>query len=138
MNKDDRDAGMCKDREFPLVSLGLFSFSESRYARGNKVWLAATLYNEVKEEGLEPFDMPLAGIDLSVMPFKVQNFDSFIWHMHRCAMCNTDIPILLDDLGQVADGNHRIAKAILDGKRTIKAYRLRNMPAADFIDESDE
>ena len=122
----------------PQVDMSSFSFSESRYARGKKVWLAASLYKEAKDEGLEPFDMPLAGFDLSVMPFKCQNFDSFIWHMHRCMNCDTDIPVLLDDYGQVADGNHRIAKAILEGKRYIKAYRLKFMPPVDFIEEEVE
>lgn len=33
-------------------------------------------------------------------------------------------PILLDSYGLVCDGNHRIARAILEGKKYIKAYRL--------------
>lgn len=135
--KLDAFKGEFLDNKAPQVELGTFSYAESRYVRGDKGWLAASLYKEAKDEGLEPFDMPLAGFDLSMLPFKVQNLDSFIWHMHRCMLCNTEIPVLLDDLGQVADGNHRIARAILDGKRTIKAYRLKYMPPVDFMKEEE-
>ena len=47
-------------------------------------------------------------------------------------------PIILDDLGQVADGNHRIAHAILDGKKSILAYRLINMPAPDYVETNNK
>jgi len=51
---------------------------------------------------------------------------------------NTDLkyPIILDVKGVVADGYHRVAKAILEGKSTIKAYRLKQMPPYDFVEES--
>ncbi len=141
---DDLVKGMEKHFEHPesedapTVDLGgRFDFAESRYVRGKNGWLAASLYKKAEEDGLKPFDVPLASIDLSVMPFKVGNFDSFIWHMKRCKNADTNIPILLDDLGQVADGNHRVARAILEGKKYIKAYRLKSMPPIDFNEEED-
>lgn len=122
----------------PTVDLGgKFDFAESRYRRGNKGWLASSLYKKAEEDGLKPFDVPLASLDLSVMPFKVCNFDDFIWHMRRCSNADTNIPILLDDLGQIADGNHRVARAILQGKKYIKAYRLTSMPPVDFNENED-
>lgn len=122
----------------PVVDLGdKFDFAESRYKRGNKGWFASSLYKKAEEDGLKPFDVPLASLDLSVMPFKVCNFDDFIWHMRRCSNADTNIPILLDDLGQIADGNHRVARAILRGKKYIKAYRLKNMPPVDFTDNEE-
>ena len=44
-------------------------------------------------------------------------------------------PIILDNYGNVADGNHRICHAILDGKTSVLAYRLQTMPEPDFIKE---
>lgn len=120
----------------PVVDLGgKFDFAESRYVRGKNGWLAASLYKKAEEDGLEPFDVPLASIDLNVMPFKCGSFDSFIWHMKLCMNTDTKFPILLDDLGQIADGNHRVARAILEGKKCIKAYRLKSMPPVDFNEE---
>lgn len=46
-------------------------------------------------------------------------------------MENKKLPIILDDLGYITDGWHRVAKAILEGKETIKAVRIQNMPAPD-------
>ena len=124
--------------EAPIVELGSFAFGESRYVRGGKGWLAASLYKEAQDEKLEPFDLPLAGLDLSNLPFKVSNLDNFIWHMHRCKNTDINIPIILDDFGQVCDGNHRIAKAILEGKKYIKAYRLKFMPPVDFTESEND
>ena len=101
-------------------------------------WMASSLYKKVEEDGLKPFEIPLASIDLTPLHFKVNSTDSFIWHMNRCMNADTDIPILLDDMGQVADGNHRICKAILDGKRYIKAYRMKDMPAYDFNEDTED
>ena len=123
----------------PEVSLGLeFKFSDSRYTRGKNGWLASSLYKQAEEDGLKPFDIPLAGLNLSFMPFKSGNFDSFIWHMKRCMNADINIPIILDDLGTVCDGNHRIARAILEGKKYIKAYRLTRMPPVDFNEDDEE
>lgn len=58
--------------------------------------------------------------------------------MKRCMDSNIDYPIILDNLGQVADGNHRICKALLEGRRTILAYRLQEMPEPDYIDSDND
>jgi len=41
----------------------------------------------------------------------------------------------LTELGFVADGWHRIVKALATGKTIIKAYRLQRMPDPDEIIE---
>lgn len=127
---------VCKD-EAPIVDLGEFKFTESRYVRGTRGWMASSLYKQAEKEGAKPFDVPLASFDLSPLHFKVGCTDDFIWHMKRCMDCDTDIPILLDNLGQIADGNHRVCKAIIEGKRYIKALRLKDMPPYDYLEEED-
>lgn len=65
--------------------------------------------------------------------------DDFIFQVNRTLNANyTKYPIILDNFGQVADGWHRICKAILDGKKTIKAYRITEMPKPDIIEETHE
>lgn len=121
----------------PKVEFENFTFEESQYKRGEKVWLATTLLRAVKEQKLESFDFPLAAYNMLNMGFRVENTDDFIWQMKRTLNADYNYPIVLDDYGQVADGFHRICHAIYDGKTIIKAYRLKKMPPADYT-ESDE
>ena len=122
----------------PKVDLGMpFGFADSRYVRGKCGWLAASLYKKAEEDGLKPFAVPLASMDMSILPFRCKNMDDFVWHVKRCMAADTDIPIIYDDYGQIADGNHRVAKAIIDGKRYIMAYRLKNMPPIDYTEDEN-
>lgn len=59
---------------------------------------------------------------------------SFIFQCKRVNQCSLEYPIILDDVGQIADGYHRLCKAILEGKETIKAIRLLEMPAPDRVE----
>lgn len=110
---------------------------DSGYSRRNKAtdkydyWYATTLYEEVKKQKLIPFDVPLAALPLDFVPFALDNLDDFIYQMKRTHNTDLKYPIIIDDRGTVADGYHRIAKAIFEGKTTIKAYRLKYMPNAD-------
>ena len=116
----------------PVVDFGKFTFEESQYKRGEKVWMATTLLRAVENQGLKTFDYPLAAFNLLNLGFRVENTDDFIWQMKRTLNADYNYPVILDDYGQVADGFHRICHAILDGKTTIKAYRLKVMPSFDF------
>lgn len=122
----------------PIVEFGDFSFEESRYNRGDKYWMATTLLKACHDQELEPFDYPMACYDMNNKYFSLENMDDFVWQMKRCMNADYSKPIILDELGQVADGNHRICKAILDGKRSILAYRLKAMPEPDFVKGGDK
>ena len=115
-----------------------FTFEESGYERGNKYWKAETLYDYVKKNKLKPFKLPLAGFDLSkaYKPFDNYNLDSIIYQIKRVNNCDVKIPIILDDIGQIADGLHRVVKAISLDMEYIMAYRLTDMPTPDEITEN--
>ena len=128
-----------KVAEPPVLDFGHLPFEESKYERSGKFWMATTLQNECKKQGLEPFEYPLAAYNLSDKYFALNCMDDFIWQMRRTLDADyVKYPIILDDLGQVADGNHRIAHAILDGKKSILAYRLINMPAPDYVETNNK
>lgn len=57
--------------------------------------------------------------------------------MHIRAVQNADLsfPIILDEDGEIMDGRHRIMKAILEGKETIKAVRFEENPPPCVITE---
>lgn len=127
----------------PKVHVDSATFEESRYTRRNKVtndydmWNATTLYQWVKEQKLKPFDIPLAALDISFVPFDLNSLDDFIFQCKRVKNTDIKIPIILDSCGVVADGYHRIARAILEGKKTIKAYRITNMPKPDKVEDKN-
>ena len=123
----------------PVVPIGEADLSTNRYCRGKNTWNVSTLIDYVKDNKLKPFEIPLAVIPLWDLNFDVYNMDDFIFQVNRTLNANyTKYPIILDDFGQVADGWHRICKAILDGKKTIKAYRITEMPKPDIIEETHE
>ena len=117
-----------------------FSFEESGYERGKYYWKAQTLYDYVKENKLKPFRLPLAGVDLSkaYKPFDNYNLDSIIYQIKRVNNCDIKIPIILDNIGQIADGLHRVVKAISMDMEYIMAYRLTDMPTPDEITENKD
>lgn len=111
------------------------NFSEGEYSYKDRVWKASTLCLFAQERGYPTFDLPLAGIDLSVEAFDASNLKEFIFQCKRVNECSLDYPIILDERGIIADGYHRVCKAILEGRETIKAIRLEEMPAAYIIKE---
>jgi len=116
-----------------------YNFEESGYKRGDKYWKASTLYKYVKDKKLKAIKYPLACFDLSTKypQFDNEQIDNVIYQAKRTINCNPDIPIILDDLGQVADGIHRIIKAFCEDREYIMAYRLIEMPRPDGIKEQE-
>ena len=116
-----------------------FSFEESGYKRGNKYWKASTLYDYVKNKKIKPFKYPIACFDLSVKYTQFDNEDTYnvVYQIKRVINANPDIPIILDDLGQIADGVHRIFKAFCEDRKYIMAYRLTEMPNPDEISKEE-
>lgn len=78
--------------------------------------------------------MPLAFIDMRSLPFDVTDVDDFIFQMKRVNDTDIEIPIIFDCCGAIADGWHRVVKAVLEGRETIKGYRLKKMPNK-YLDE---
>lgn len=93
-------------------------------------WSALTLIEAAKD--YEPFDLPLAGIDISVGVWSgVDTIKGFTEHVKRVKDTDLKYPIILDDRGVICDGWHRIVKALILGKTYIKAIRLQQMPSYD-------
>lgn len=112
--------------------VGTMMIGENSFTDQNKKWRLATLLKASKN--LEVFDLHLMSIDIERYPwgFKDWNFSLFLHHCKRMEELSDD-PIILTPNGYICDGWHRLAKAILDGKETIKAVRLEVMPEEDEI-----
>lgn len=113
------------------------TFDRSEFRRDNNVWRAETLYLFAKAKEYPVLDLPLWAIDLSDEPFESRNLKQFIENVKRVNDCSLEHPIILDDNGQIADGYHRLCKAILEGHETIKAIRLEEMPTPDRIENEE-
>lgn len=119
-----------KDAATPTLDLDPLKFYESTYTAYGNSYDAPTLVQFAKDKGYPTFDMPVVGIDMSELPFAVNSFAQFVWQLSRVMKTDLSYPILLDDHGTICDGWHRVAKAVMEGRTTIKAIRLQEMPDA--------
>lgn len=92
-------------------------------------YAVARLLDDAKD--LPVFEVPLAGLDLSCEIWRGANMAHLARHVRACMDADLSYPILLDWNGAIADGRHRVLKAIALGKRTIKARRMQWKPVPD-------
>lgn len=103
-----------------------FNVRESNYVAGDTEYRVVDLHTLAKD--LPVFDIPLIGLDLDVTPWGTNNMLSFCYHVKRMNKSDFEYPIILTPAGYICDGWHRVAKAVMEGRETIKAVRLLVMP----------
>ncbi len=109
------------------VKIDEFSIHDCNFEVGGLKYKVLDLIEISKD--IEPFDLPLQGIDLSVRPWgENMTIDSYIYHASRMNKADMKYPIILDNKGYICDGWHRVTKAIIEGRTIIKAVRLTIMP----------
>jgi len=91
---------------------------------GNRTWRVQDLLLAVKDQPV--FDIPLAFLDLSAHCFKTEGgLIDFATHMRKCMDCDLDAhPIIFDQWGRILDGRHRIVKALVEGRTTLKGVKV--------------
>ena len=57
-----------------------------------------------------------------------------VGHMKAVLDADMDRPIILDEDGEIMDGRHRLMRALLEGRATIKAVRFPENPAPCVVD----
>lgn len=119
---------------YPLVEVEKLELIDSVYVCPEGYNYSAVKLIEASK-GLTPFEMPLACVVLDVLPFRCNTLDYFIFQANRVENTSLEHPIILSSTGQIADGWHRVVKAIMLGKTSIKAIRLKKMPQPDSKDE---
>ena len=80
---------------------------------------------------LEPFDAPLQAFDLSAPIWQDYSTFDLAFHVKAVNEADLDYPIILDWNGSIADGRHRLIKALVLGHSTIKCVRMYWKPEAD-------
>jgi hypothetical protein len=110
--------------------------SEQRCIIGNKEWNVSTLIFAVKEQELEVFDLPVKHIDLTGGVFDdLEDVGDFAVHMKRVSNTDLSKPIILSAKGEIMDGWHRVAKALVENRNKIKAVKFETTPEPDIINE---
>lgn len=56
-------------------------------------------------------------------------------HCRRINETDPRYPLIINDNDQLMDGGHRLAQALLEGRKTVKAVRFEEMPEPDEIEE---
>lgn len=115
-----------------LVKLRNGGLADGRYTDNKgQVWSVTRLIEHSKS--LPVFDIPLAGIFIGEKVFKESRTARDIAeHVKRVNETDLKHPILLDPDGFIMDGWHRVIKALVEGRETIKAVRFEEMPCCDF------
>ena len=54
-------------------------------------------------------------------------------HFHLIEEADLSFPIILAADGRVMDGMHRVAKALLEGRKEIEAVRFEQNPEPDYV-----
>lgn len=102
----------------PKLSVGGDDPLSEYYSDGERRYAVSRLIEEAK--GLDPFDA-----------------QDMARHLRRVMDADLSKPIILDWDGCIADGRHRVVKAILEGHRTIKAVRLMERMSSDGSAKKD-
>lgn len=119
--------------ENPKINIEQFFVKDNTCSQGNNIWDVGTLFEASKN--LEPYDLQLSAIDLSVAFPNASTIAFFLYQMKRVLDADLSYPIIQAPDGWIIDGYHRIAKAIIDGDTTIKAVRLPVLPKPNRIEK---
>ena len=103
-----------------------FNVRESNYVVGEQEFRVVDIHELAKD--LPVFEIPLIGLDLDITPWGKFNILTFCYHVKRMNKSDFEFPVVLTPAGFICDGWHRVARAVLEGKETIKAVRLLKMP----------
>lgn len=118
----------------PVVPVNDAEPLQDSFNDGTGKWSVAKLIDDCKD--LEPFDAPLASLDLSYIIWKGADMTSLAFHCKKVNAADLTKPIIISWDGCIADGRHRIIKSLMLGKRTIKAVRMtwRPTPCVEIED----
>lgn len=116
----------------PAVKIDGCFVADNTCSSDGKVWTVTNLIARAKD--LEPFDLPLAAIYSGTEVWTpVGSAYGIAHHVRRALDVNTEYPIILCQQGFIMDGWHRVLRALIDGKTTIKAVRFVETSPYDYL-----
>lgn len=115
-------------------------YHNRRVGKDRHIWDVHKLIRALRDQS--PIDVPLsdiAEIDENWWyqePGAVPTPRSFADHMTLVQAADPAYPIILCADGRLMDGMHRVVKALIDGRSTIKAQKFETTPPPDFVNVS--
>ena len=107
---------------------------EQCYDDGKYQWRVSRLLK--LSEDLEVFELPLQCLNIyNLYPKDIASTKEFVEHVKRVNLADLKCPIILDEEGYVMDGRHRVCKALLENKKSIKAVRFSATPSPCIVKE---
>ena len=100
---------------------------------GRHHWTVSRLIDLAKD--LPVMEIPLDHLNV-LNKYENLTLRTMVMHIKAVQASDLKYPIILDEDGEIMDGRHRIMKALLAGKKTIKAVRFDVNPSP--CKESDE
>lgn len=101
------------------------SFETQRCRNGNFDYSVARL--AMLAADLEVMDIPLAHMDL-YWQSNVMTLREMAGHVQAVNDADMSKPIIMNADGEILDGRHRIMRALVEGRETIKAVRFEDDP----------
>ena len=92
---------------------------------GKHSWSVARLIQLSKK--LPVMDIPLLHLNVYFLYEKL-TLREMVTHFNAVISSDLSFPIIMDEDGEILDGRHRIMKALIDGKESIKAVRFLKNP----------
>lgn len=99
---------------------------------GRHSWDVSRLFE--LSRNLPVMEVPLDHLCVHYLYEKITLRD-MVMHMQAVNDADLNMPIILDEDGELMDGRHRLMKAMLTGAETIKAVRFDENPAPCRIDD---
>lgn len=99
---------------------------------GRHTWSVPRLFE--LSRGLPVMSVPLNHLSL-YYTYEKLTLREMVMHMQAVRDADLDMPIILDEDGELMDGRHRLMKAMLLGCHKIKAVRFDKNPVPDRVNE---
>ena len=119
-------------------------FEESRFVHDGAGWTAPYLYEQVKENKLRAFRLPLRHIEIGLGRWDGGGSkmapDLIAYHVKRAMAADLSIPVVMDYQGTIMDGWHRILRALIEDKPYVLCYRFDGYVPPDVkkVDEDND
>lgn len=104
---------------------------EQECSLGRHRWCVPRLFELTR--GLPVMEVPLNHLNVYYTYSKL-TLREMVMHMKAVQKADLSFPIILDEDGELMDGRHRIMRAMLEGRETIKAVRFDENPTPDKVD----
>jgi len=101
-----------------------------KYQDNNRRWVVARLWEAAKDLPVQ--EMSLSALNIGALGQDIETVRELVGHMKNVLEADMSYPIILNDDGQVMDGRHRVARALLEGHDTIKFVRFGRTPTPDY------